>query len=186
MKERFSATLIIPTKNRPADLQRAVRSVLDQTAGPHSLIIVNYRAPIEESRIRVGAEIASASVRADVGWRLSYIQDAKISGGAMARNRAMEIADGDIWLFLDDDVVLEPDFVEQLLAVYREYPQVDGVSGIITNYSRPGFLFRIWTVIFVRGPFRDERQPIYWNADSLRGSGPIAVFRFTGALMASR
>jgi GT2 family glycosyltransferase len=104
----------------------------------------------------------------------------------MARNRAMEIADGDIWLFLDDDVVLEPDFVEQLLAVYREYPQVDGVSGIITNYSRPGFLFRIWTVIFVRGPFRDERQPIYWNADSLRGSGPIAVFRFTGALMSFR
>jgi GT2 family glycosyltransferase len=41
----------------------------------------------------------------------------------MARNRAMEAAEGDIWLFLDDDITLKKDFVDQFLAVYRDYPE---------------------------------------------------------------
>jgi len=115
--------------------------------------------------------------------KLCHIWDSNIPGGAVARNRAMEIADGDIWVFLDDDVYLESDFLEQIVAVYLRHPQVSGVSGMITNYCRPSWTSRCWSWVFARGPFHDERQPIYWQTDALRYAEPIPVNKFTGACM---
>lgn len=177
--------VIIPTKNRPLDLQLAARSLFAQTCDQSSIVIID-QSPDDASRHLVEEELAAAQRRSGLGWNLRYVHDPAISGAATARNRAMAIADGDIWLFLDDDVVLEPDFVEQLLAVYRGDPEVAGVSGVITNYPHPSVWFRAWNALFLRGPFRDERQPIYWNSNRLRNSPPITVPWFTGCLMSFR
>jgi len=179
-----SVSVIIPTKNRPSDLALAVESVIRQTVPPQQLLIVD-QSEDGESRRRVQERIFGETELRD-RTKLCYIHDAAISGGAVARNRAMEIARGDIWVFLDDDVILEPGFLEELLQVYVQYPQATGVSGIITNYRRPPLTFRAWTYIFVRGPFRDERQPIYWNANRLRQAEPIPVMKFGGGLMSFR
>jgi GT2 family glycosyltransferase len=96
----------------------------------------------------------------------------------------MKQATGDVWLFLDDDVVLEPDFIEKLLAAYAQ--GVTGVSGIITNYNAPPIVQRIWTAIFQRGPFHDGRPGIYYHAGRLVGSAPIKVREFGGGLMSFR
>jgi glucosyl-dolichyl phosphate glucuronosyltransferase len=146
--KNLCVSVIIPTKNRPSELQRAVRSVLAQTVEHLSLVIVD-QSPDNESVRLVKSEVTAAERSRGLLWNLNYIHDTRISGGAMARNRAMKVADGDIWLFLDDDVILEKDFVEQLLAVYRDYPEASGVSGIITNYSRPPLAFRLWTALFM-------------------------------------
>lgn len=177
--------VIIPTKNRPQDLQHAVQSLFAQTCIPGSVVIIDQSSD-DASRLLVEAELADAQNRRGAVWRLQYIHDPAINSLPMARNRAMEIGDGDVWLFLDDDVVLEPGFVEQILLVYRDHPEVGGVSGVITNYPRPSIWFRVWNALFVRGPFHDERQSIYWNADRLRNSAPISVSRFTGCLMSFR
>jgi GT2 family glycosyltransferase len=177
--------VIVPTKNRPDALALAVRSVLAQTVAPLSLVIVD-QSPDGESRRRVEAELSAATERRGPLCYLNYIHDPAIAGAASARNRAMAAAASDIWLFLDDDVCLEPDFVEQLLAVYRDHPEVAGVSGIITNQRRPLLAFRLWSGLFMRGPFHDERQPIYWNAERLRDSPPLRVHRFGGGLMSFR
>jgi len=185
MNQALQVCLIIPTKNRPRDLELAVRSICVQTVVLLSLVIVDQSLD-DESRRRVEAELAEAERRRGVRWKLKYVHDPSISGGAMARNRAMAIADGDVWVFLDDDVILEPDYLEQLVAVYRDCPGAAGVSGIITNQRRPPARYRLWSALFVHGPFRDERQPIYWNADRLHNSPPLAVDRFTGAAMSFR
>ena len=177
--------VIIPTKNRPQDLQLAARSLFAQTCNPGPVVIID-QSQDDASRLLVDEELAVAQNRHGPGWNLQYVRDPAISGAATARNRAMAIADGDIWLFLDDDVILEPDFVDQLLAVYRDHPEVSGVSGVITNQKRPTVWFRLWNALFVRGPFHDERQPIYWDADRLRNSPPIPVRRFGGGLMSFR
>src|SRR5258707_233906 len=96
----------------------------------------------------------------------------------------MKQATGDIWLFLDDDVLLEPDFIEKLLAAYS--PGITGVSGIITNYSTPPIARRLWELLFEVGPFRDDRQTVYRNAAKLLNSTPKQVRQFTGALMSFR
>lgn len=185
MAESPRISVIIPTKNRAADLRAAVRSIFAQTFAPVSLLIVDQSLN-DEARRGVANELALAEARRACGWELNYILDPTIAGASAARNHAMRLADGDIWLFLDDDIVLEPDFIEQLLVVYRDYPHISGVSGIITNYRRLPLPYRLWSTVFARGPFHDERQKIYWNADRLRNSSPIPVRHFTGALMSFR
>jgi GT2 family glycosyltransferase len=98
----------------------------------------------------------------------------------------MSAADGQVWLFLDDDMEPEPEYIEEVLAVYARWPSVDGVSGIITNYATPSWMFRWWSRIFLLGPFHDERQPIYWRASQLRGHDPIPVTKFGSGLMSVR
>ena len=175
-----SVSVIIPTKNRPGDLLTALRSLLRQTVLPTQIAIVDQSSD----------DRALGSLRAELsgveGVRFDYLYDPSLSGAAAARNRAMDLATGDIWLFLDDDVDLELDFIQCLLEAYDKLPHADGLSGIITNYTVPSPLPRLWTAIFARGPFHDQRQPIYWACERLRNSDPIEVQNFTSALMSFR
>jgi GT2 family glycosyltransferase len=178
-------SVIIPTKDRPTCLERVVKLVLGQTVLPSQLVIVD-QSVTEESRSAVETLFAGMSPLIRRAVRLSYIHEPTIPGAAVARNRGMAAADGAIWLFLDDDMEPERDFVEALLAVYAGSPSIGGVSGIITNYSTPSLAFRIWARTFLRGPFHDERQPIYWRAAELRGHEPIRVTKFGSGLMSFR
>lgn len=166
----LSVSVIIPTKNRATDLARTIETLLQQSVQPLELILVD--------------QSASPTFTRRLPFPLVCIHDPTISGASVARNVAMDNARGDIWLFLDDDVLLEADFIEQILAAYA--PGVSGVSGIITNYTSPPLKRRLWEAIFQLGPFRDERQRIYRTAERLRVARPIRVRKFTGALMSFR
>ena len=152
-----SLSVIIPTKDRPVCLERAVTMLLEQTILPSQLIIVDQSLE-KESRERVVTRFAAASCTV---------------------RRAVR-------LFLDDDMEPEPEFIEQLLTVYARWPSIGGVSGIITNYSAPSWAFRNWSRMFLQGPFHDERQPIYWRANQLREHDPIPVTKFGSGLMSFR
>ncbi len=180
-----SLSVIIPTKNRPLDLELTVKSLLTQTALPQQLIIID-QSRNQESRMRVTSayEDAPASVRDKT--KLCYALDPSISGLAAARNRAIQLAEGNVWLFLDDDVVAEPDFLREILAVYESHPNITGVSGIVTNYRPPSWSFRLWNSIFVCGPFADDRQPVYWAANHPHNGEPVQVSRLGGGLMSFR
>jgi len=181
----FSISVIIPTKNRPKDLKLTIETLLAQTVLPDQLVIVDQSAG-DESRREILTLFTEASQSARDHIRLNYVYDPSITGGAQARNRAMQIADCAVWLFLDDDVCLEPDFIEALLAAYHRFPTAAGVSGIVTNYSFPPRAALAWRNLFVHGPFHDDRQPVYWNASRLRASDPVPVSRFGGGLMSFR
>jgi len=179
-----SLAVIIPTLNRPRDLALAVQTLLEQTKLPQELIIVD-QSPDDESQRRLEALFAERSRQAEK-TRLRYTRDTGITGAAMARNVALDQNVCEVVLFLDDDVELEPDFIEKLLEGYAVDSGVSGISGIITNYKPGGFATRAWSWVFVRGPFHDERQSIYHRADELRSKGRIAVSRFGGGLMSFR
>jgi GT2 family glycosyltransferase len=176
--------VLIPTLNRPRDLTIAVRTLLEQTVLPQELIIVD-QSPGDESERRVRALFAERG-EAAARLLLRYIRDSGITSLAAARNMALDLNSCDIFLFLDDDVELEPDFVERLMEGYADDPGVTGISGIITNYTSGPFADRAWQWFFVRGPFRDERQLLYLRAAHLRGAGRIPVSRFGGGLMSFR
>jgi GT2 family glycosyltransferase len=180
-----TVSVIIPTKDRVTDLVITIQTLLPQSVLLGELIIVDQsRDP--ESRAQIERLYAEADDQIRQTLKLIYISDVGLPGSAAARNRAMEMAQGAVWLFLDDDVQLEPNFIEELLAVFDRYPNVVGVSGIITNYRPPAWTSRAWTTIFAHGPFFDERQPIYWDADRLRESEPIPVTRIGSGLMSFR
>jgi GT2 family glycosyltransferase len=178
-------SVIIPTKYRPDDIEATVQSVLRQTIRPGQIVVIDQSAT-QEIRLRLEKLFDALPEKARAETALCHIYDPAIVGAAAARNRGMDAATGSILLFLDDDVNLEELFIEKLLEAYQRNPATAGVSGVFTNYRRPGRLLSIWRVIFQRGPFWDERQEIYWNADRLRDAAPIPVKRFTGALMSFR
>lgn len=181
-----AVSVIIPTRNRARDLETTVASLLKQTILPKELVIVDQSEDVE-SRERVEALLKTARDSTPArSVTLTYVRDTNISGGAVARNRAMELAAGAIWLFLDDDVVLEPDFIEKLLATYRLSPEAIGVSGVVTNYTPPALIFRVWSRLFCAGPFWDERQPIYWRATRGERGPAERVRKFGAGLMSFR
>jgi len=176
---------IIPTKNRAPELAIVTRDLLNQTLLPAEIIIIDQSPDDTGRRMILDVfEAAPRSVRDSV--RLRYVLDRSVSGGSAARNRGMELAAGDIWLCLDDDVELEPTFLKEIIAVFQERPDVVCVCGMITNYVPPPWPFRLWDRVFALGPFHDERQPIYWNADRLREVEPVRIHKLNGGAMAFR
>jgi len=171
VRQPLTVSVIIPTKNRSADLARTIETLVQQTGQPIELIIVD-QSPEPTFTRRVSIPI-------------QYIHDPRLSGLTAARNASMRVARGDIWLFLDDDVLLEPQFIEEILKAY-DGPHVTGVSGIIANYSIPPLKQRLWETIFQIGPFCDDRQNVYRDASLLRDSGPVRVRQFGGGLMSFR
>lgn len=168
--DALRVSVIIATKNRPVDLARTVDTLLIQTVKPSELIVVDQSA-------------YSSSVK-PLPFPLRYIHAPSLSGLTAARNVAVEHACGDVWLFLDDDVLLDANFIEEIARAYKE--GITGVSGIITNYSAPPLRQRLWEAVFQIGPFRDERQIVYRRANQIDDCDSIRVRQFTGALMSFR
>ena len=185
LRKFTSCSAIIPTKNRPADLRLTIQTLLDQTLLPTEVIIIDQSSD-EQSRNAVHEEFRRARDRFAFSPALKYVRDPRIVGVSAARNRAMELCTETIWLFLDDDVIIEPGFLEELQKVYDANPTIAGVSGVITNYPPPQWIPRIWMMLFSRGPFLERRLPIYWNADALRDAGLFPVTGFSGGLMSFR
>jgi GT2 family glycosyltransferase len=182
---RKSVSVVIPTKDRLEDLLLTIETLLRQTVLPQQIVVVDQSdSPKAHELIRT--KIRGVAPSAQESIVLSYFHVPQLTSSASARNFAMAHTHGDIWLFLDDDVCLEPPFLEELLATYVDDPSITGVSGIITNYAPPSLAFRLWLKVFTWGQFFDERQPIYWNAASLKHSRPIAVRKFGSGLMSFR
>ena len=180
-----SVAVVVPTKNRAGDLDVTIAGVFDQTVLPKQLIVIDQSANDDSQRLVV-ARLEALDIEVRHSLELSYIRDVNIPGLTAARNRALQLVREEIVLFLDDDVVLERDFIEQILAGYRQWPGATGISGIITNYPAPPAVFRYWSRIFTCGPFWDDRQPVYWDASALCSAAPIRVTRLGGGLMSFR
>lgn len=164
-------SVIIPTKNRTEDLACTLDGLLHQTRRPDEIVIVDQSSSPSSELMRFSIPLV-------------YVYAPEVSGAAVARNVAMDQATGDIWLFLDDDVILEPQYVEEILAAYL--PEIAGVSGIITNYSVPPLSRRMFEALFVRGAFHDDRQRVYWYAEQVRFKGPQKVRQFGCGVMSFR
>ena len=101
---QFSVSVIIPTFNRPALLAQAVRSVLDQTSRALEIIIIDNGSNPEHLNELSRIENSYDSTN------LVRLQSNK--GPGYARNIGIEKSKGDWILFLDDDDILAPDFLE--------------------------------------------------------------------------
>lgn len=178
-----SISAIIPTKNRPDDLRLTLKTLLSQSIPAAELIIVD-QSEDDKSQAVTSEMFQQAATKGLSVPELQYLHDTSIKGVSQARNRALDLAKGNLWLFLDDDIDMEPVFIEEMLKVFKENPQVGGISGVITNYPVPPFSYRTWLWLFARGPFREKRLPVYWDAHKFRKL--IPVIGMSGGLMCIR
>jgi len=144
-------TAVIPTRNRPDDLERAVLSICAQSRLPDALIIVDQSAD-DASRRRVMAVLATAAPVA-----IDYVHDPRIAGLVAAKSVAVGRARGDVVCFLEDDVVLERDYIRAIELGFVQEPRMAGSCGIVTNLPPlPPFYFALFH-FFHRGIFHDAR-----------------------------
>jgi len=148
-------TAVIPTRSRPSDLAKAVASVLSQTRPPDEFIVVD-QSPGDESRL-----IIESLWIEENRIKLIYVHDTSISGLVEAKRVAASRASGDIVCFLEDDIVLETDYIEQIELGFTRLPEMLGCCGLITNppHQPPGYTF-IYN-LFHCGIFKDPRVGIY-------------------------
>ena len=90
-----SVCVIVPTRDRPAQVREAVGSVRRQDyPGPLSLIVVDDHAELDPEL---------ASLRADQSRPVRVLANARTPGLAGARNTGILAADSDLVAFCDDD-----------------------------------------------------------------------------------
>lgn len=92
-------SIIIPTYGRPAKLERAINSVLNQTYGKIEVIVVDDNNPATANRKATEKLMKQYENLAQV----IYIKHEKNKNGAAARNTGFRRSEGEYICFLDDD-----------------------------------------------------------------------------------
>ena len=172
---------VIPTRNRPVDLGKAVASIIGQKRLPETLIIVD-QSEGNESVNSIKPLFADESP-----IKLNYVHNPGISGLVEAKKVASEISDDDIVCFLEDDVVLEDEYLKNIELGFLDKEDMLGCSGVITNQPYQSAFYRFMHRIFFRGIFDDPRVQIFGQQnDAGDGSGLILCNVLSGGLSAWR
>lgn len=122
-----AVSVLISTRNRPHDLLGTVRSInvaADRCPDLPIEVVVVENGSTSENRLdpeelrRLGSE------------RLTHVWMDQ-GNLAQARNRAMQEATGDLFVFTDDDCLAEPDFIADAVRHWRESPPLFVTGGRI-------------------------------------------------------
>jgi len=118
-------SLIIPTKNRTQDVMRCLKSISIQTILPNEIIIVDSSNTDE---LKSKLNTFTLNIR--------YIRSEP--GLTHQRNIGIKNSSGDIIIFLDDDVIIDKDYIKEIIYVFNHYPpeMIGGVTGEILNKER--------------------------------------------------
>lgn len=128
MSRTHSISVVTPTFRRPDEIKGLLENLTGQTLLPSEVIVVDG-APVEE---KASEEIVSRMIER-LPFRCRYVRHAR--GTAIQRNAGIDMAAGELIAFVDDDVRLEPKFLETLAAAFDgdEARKVGGIVGYRTN-----------------------------------------------------
>jgi len=152
MPAAIALSVIIPTRNRPAQLRRVVTALLDEMRA-HDLrgrveIVLADDASDDAAARLVVTELAAAEP--------GTVQVAELprhGGPSAARNAGVARSRGAVLAFLDDDIVPADDYLRRTLAFHAERPDVLVANGNLRPlrddaYSR--FWFHLYDATFNR------------------------------------
>jgi glycosyltransferase involved in cell wall biosynthesis len=115
--------LLVTTYKRAADLLVLMKNLEDQEY-PHFQLQIFDGTP-DDSVERVVNEYLDSRLTPSYVLKLHKT----IAGMTRQRNIAVDNAEGDISVFLDDDIELFPDYLQKVVAVFDRFPDVAGLNG---------------------------------------------------------
>lgn len=123
-------SVIIPTYKRVDFLERAIKSVLNQTYRNIEIIIVDDNNPNTEYRLET-----SRLMKKYVSYysNIKYIMLDENSGGCVARNTGLQEATGKYVNFLDDDDIFYPEKIEKQVSKFESSTEQLAVVGCFAN-----------------------------------------------------
>jgi len=142
-------TVIVPTRDRPEQLERALQSLQRQTWHPLEVVIVDDASTGSSTD-------AIATTFTHRGLRIRLHRRDSRGGPAVTRNDGLILADGDYVSFLDDDDTLAPNAIEVAMTWLSEHPAALACSSwhqVIHSTSR--------AEVF-RGPTRCDSKVLRW------------------------
>ena len=125
----LQVSVVIPTRGRPASLERAMRSVFVQTGAPMDAV----ELVIVDNDATEGARATVERLAAEAPFPVVYACEPS-PGVASARNRALVSSKAPLIAFLDDDEQASPGWLAALLEV-RERFDADVVFGPVRGYA---------------------------------------------------
>lgn len=135
-------SIIIPLYNKAASIATALNCVLAQTYQDFEVVVV------DDGSTDNGAAIVEGY--SDPRIRIIRQENAGVSA---ARNRGIEEARGEYVAFLDADDEWMPEFLEEIVALHREYPACRAQA---TNYIFNSYGVKSPTILR-KIPFKGER-----------------------------
>ena len=163
MKIENFLTVVIPTKNRATELYLAVNSVLDSTVIPREIIIIdqstdnNSRNAIKEL-IKKSNEI-----------KFNYIHNHEINGLVAAKSYALNFIETPLTCFLEDDIVLDKNYLAEIVNGFMKDDEMVGCSGVVINLGKRSTLRKKVFDIFHLGIFLDKRHEIFERYNDYNG-----------------
>lgn len=118
-------SVVIPTHNSAATIERAIRSVLVQTASPSEIVIVD-----DSSTDNTTAIISRLSQLTEIPVRVHRLSTNR--GPSVARNIGWDVSSGDYVAFLDSDDSWHPQKLEIQTRWMLEHPDFE-ISGHLTG-----------------------------------------------------
>lgn len=111
-------SVVIPLYNKEAEIERALRSVIEQSLTPHEIIVVDDGSTDGSAAIveRVMRENPSANIR---------LERQENRGVSAARNRGVSLATGDYIALLDGDDCWLSGYIAEVCRLMTYYPQAD-------------------------------------------------------------
>ena len=113
-------TVAVCSRDRPDDVRRCLRS-LQHLRYPHLDVLLVDNAPSDD---------ATRHVVTTEFPHVRYVREPR-PGLNWARNRALREARGDIIAFTDDDVLVDPGWVDAFVPIFTSAPHVACVTGLV-------------------------------------------------------
>lgn len=131
---------IIPTVGRPESLARLLASLAVQTLSVQEVLVADASSGTTETD-----KVIADPRWSDIGLRVRRITVSR-PNAVRQRAAAIGVAQGELLLLLDDDVVLEPDCVRQMFTVLKANPDVVAVTADFNNqtWSQPTWAWRFY------------------------------------------
>ena len=113
-------SVVIPTFNRAKMVCDCIDSVLSQTGATFEVIAVDDCSP-DDTGEQIRAKYGNDN-------RVKYVRNERNSLSAKSRNNGARVSCGRYILFLDDDNILEPSALSELLECFKRHPDAGLVA----------------------------------------------------------
>ena len=145
-------SIILPTYNRAPSLKGAIEALLRQTADPASYEVIVVDNNSNDGTSELVGTLPDSRVR--------LVHEVR-QGLSFARNAGLDAARAPLVAFTDDDVEVAPDWVDTIISVLEERPDVEGMGGRVLpvwERGRPAWLTREHWAPLALQDHGDERR----------------------------
>ncbi len=119
--------LIICTRNRANELETCLESLASQTVLPQRVLVV------DSSDADTSQKVTERFAEQTPGLEVKFVRAAPRK--TIQLNVALDLLDPstEIVHFTDDDVILDPHYLRDMLAAFQSHPEYGGVGGRVAN-----------------------------------------------------